>query len=244
MRKLTFIILLLVLSAGSYSQLIRFKIGPVIGLTSPTSDYSGNTEDFFNGTKYGMSSGINFGAMGKINIGPIGGRVSVVYSSLSNEGLGDPDYPNSSLNLTNSQLMFTLGAEFGFTIPFTPIRPYAGIDVLFTSTSGTFNFQGTQRVASGENDIASSSRTGLGFALGTEIGFGKTFILDLSLRYNMINLLGKEFTAVTNANRIDSYKNLNDDADPNYSSTDEKHPIGNDRQIATIQLQLGLIFGF
>lgn len=244
MRKLAFIILFLVLNFGAYSQLISIKLGPVLGLTSPTSDLAGNTEDFYNGTKYGLSSGMNFGAMGKINFGPIGGRVSVVYSSLSNDGVADPDFPNSSLSLTNSQLMFTLGAEFGFNIPFTPIRPYADIDLLFTSVSGTFNFQGIQNVSSGENDIASSSRTGLGLALGSEIAFGKTFIMDLSIRYNMINLLGKEFTAVTNANRIDSYKSVNDDADPDYNASDVKHPIGNSRTIANIQLQLGLLFAF
>lgn len=245
MRKTLLILFILALNfSAAYSQLIGIKLGPIIGLTSPTSDYAGNTEDFYNGTKYGLKSGVGFGAMGKINIGPIGGRLSVVYSSISNDGVADADFPNSSLEISNSLLTFTLGTEFGINIPFTPVRPYAGIDVLFSSISGTFNYQGTQHVSSGENEIASSSRTGLGLAFGSEVTFGKTVTMDISIRYNMINLFGKEFTSVTNANRIDSYKNLNDGVDPEYSATDEKHPIGNDRTIATIQLQLGILFGF
>jgi opacity protein-like surface antigen len=236
-------VILLILSTSAFSQ-ISLKLGPVIGLTSPTSDYTGDTKDFYAGTKYGMRSGINFGAMGKLQFGPLNGRISVVYSSLSNDGVGDPNFPNSSLEISNNLVMFTIGTEFGFGIPFSPVKPYAGIDLLFSSISGTFRFQGLQNVNSNENSIKSSSRTGLGFAIGSEISFGKTFTADISLRYNLINLFGKEYTNVTNANRIDSYTSLNDDADPNYSASDDKHPIANSRQIATIQLQFGILFGF
>ncbi len=141
--------------------------------------------------------------------------------------------------------MFTLGTEFGFGIPFSPVKPNAGIDILFSTISGTYNFQGTAEVTPGEKSIKSASRTGLGFSVGTEVGFGKSFTLDLSLRYNLINLFGKSYDGVTNSNdRNDAYSSLNDAADPNYSASNSKHPVGNDRSIATIQLNAGLLFGF
>lgn len=228
----------------SYSQ-ISIKLGPELGLTSPTVDYSGDAKDFYAGTKYGLRSGLHYGIMGKVQLGPLNGRLSISYASLDNNGNANPEQPNSTLEIKNNVFMFTLGTEFGFGIPFSPVKPYAGIDVLFSTISGTYNFQGTSEVSSGEKSIKSASRTGLGFAIGSEVAFGKSFTLDLSLRYNLINLFGKSYDGVTNSNnRDDAYTNLNDGADPNYSATNSKHPIGNDRSIATIQLNVGLLFGF
>ncbi|HWA05192.1 MAG TPA: outer membrane beta-barrel protein [Ignavibacteria bacterium] len=228
----------------SYSQ-ISIKLGPELGLTSPTVDYSGDAKDFYAGTKYGLRSGLHYGIMGKVQLGPLNGRLSISYASLDNNGNANPEQPNSTLEIKNNVFMFTLGTEFGFGIPFSPVKPYAGIDVLFSTISGTYNFQGTSEVSSGEKSIKSASRTGLGFAIGSEVAFGKSFTLDLSLRYNLINLFGKSYDGVTNSNnRDDAYTNLNDGADPNYSATNSKHPIGNDRSVATIQLNVGLLFGF
>lgn len=228
----------------SYSQ-ISIKLGPELGLTSPTVDYSGDAKDFYAGTKYGLRSGLHYGIMGKVQLGPLNGRLSISYASLDNSGNADPTKPNSTLEIKNNVFMFTLGTEFGFGIPFSPVKPYAGIDVLFSTISGTYNFQGTSEVSSGEKSIKSGSRTGLGFSIGSEVGFGKSFTLDISLRYNLINLFGKSYDGVTNSNdRNDAYSNLNDAADPNYSATNSKHPVGNDRTIATIQINVGLLFGF
>jgi opacity protein-like surface antigen len=235
--------LVLTLASNSYSQ-ISLKLGPMLGLTSPTSDYSGETQDFYAGTKYGMKSGFHYGVVGKVVFGPIGGRLSISYASMSNSGNADPTHPNSTVDVSNSIFMVTIGTEFGITIPFTPVRPYAGIDLLISSINGTVNFQGTTSVPSNEMDIESASRTGLGLALGTEVFFGKTFILDLSLRYNLINLVGKSYDGPAGSNnRIDAYTHLNDDADPEYDSTPgSNHPIGNSRNIQTIQINVGLIF--
>lgn len=239
------LILLFVLTQLSFSQLgISIKVGPMLGMTSPTVDYGGDVKDFYSGTKYGLRSGINYGAMGKLTLGPLNGRVSISYASLDNSGVANLNQPNSTLEVKQNIFLITLGTEFGFGIPFSPVKPYAGIDVLFSSISGTFKYQGTSNVNSNENSISSSSRTGLGFSIGSEIQFGKTITMDLSLRYNLHNLFGKEYKVISNSNRIDAYTSLNDAIDPNYSATDDKHPVGNDRTIATIQLQLGILFGF
>lgn len=246
MRKISILFLLfaILFTQSTYSQ-IGIKIGPMLGLTNPTSDYSGETTDFYAGTKYGMKSGFHFGALGKLVLGPLNGRASLSYISMSNDGTSDPTTPNSTVDISNKLFMITLGTEFGFAIPFSPVRPYAGLDLLITTISGTVNFQGTPEVNSSERDIASATRTGLGFAIGSEIGFGKSFVLDLSLRYNLHNLFGKEYEGVTNSSdRNFAYLFLNDAKDPNYSAIDSKHPIGSDRTIATIQFNVGLLFGF
>ena len=245
-KKIVFLTLVLFFTANySYSQLISIKGGPVIGFTAPSSDYGGETSDFYAGTKYGLKSGFNYGVMGKVSFGPIGGRLSIGYATLNNDGNSDPTQPNSTVAVKNNIFSFSIGAEFGFTIPFTPVRPYADIDLLFSTISGTYNFQGTPEVTSGERNIESASRTGLGLALGTEIGFGKSFTLDLSLRYNLLNLFSKSYDGVTASNdRNFAYGYINDDADPNYSATNSKHPIGSSRTIATIQFNAGFLFGF
>ena len=237
-------LILILFVSTAYSQ-ISIKLGPELGLTSPTVDYSGDAKDFYAGTKYGIRSGLHYGIMGKVQLGPLNGRLSISYASLDNNGNANPEQPNSTVEIKNNVFMFTLGTEFGFGIPFSPVKPYAGIDVLFSTISGTYNFQGTSEVSSGEKSIKSASRTGLGFAIGSEVAFGKSFTLDISLRYNLINLFGKSYDGVTNSNdRNDAYTNLNDAADPNYSATNSKHPVGNDRSIATIQINVGLLFGF
>ncbi len=246
MKKLSLIVLLaLILSAyTSYSQ-ISIKLGPELGLTSPTVDYSGDVKDFYAGTKYGVRSGLHYGIMGKVQLGPLNGRLSISYASLDNSGNADPSKPNSTLEVKNNIFMFTLGTEFGFGIPFSPVKPYGGIDILFSTISGTYNFHGTPEVTDGEKSIKSASRTGLGFSVGAEVAFGKSFTLDLSIRYNLINLFGKSYDGVTNSSdRNDAYSSLNDAADPNYSATNSKHPVGNSRSIATIQFNAGLLFGF
>jgi hypothetical protein len=239
------LVFILAFTHTAFSQLpIGIKIGPSIGLTSPTSDYSGETSDFYAGTKYGMKSGVGFGAIGKVTLGPLNGRISVNYSSLSNSGPADLTSGPSTVEVKNSLLMFTLGTEFGFAIPFSPVKPYAGIDLLFSTISGSVNYQSTTGVPTGARDISSASRTGLGLALGSEIAFG-TIIMDLSLRYNLHNLFGKEYIGQNSTQRIDAYTSVNDAGDPNYSAgSNSNHPVANNRSISTIQIQLGILFGF
>lgn len=241
--KKTLVAIVFIFASVSYSQ-ISLQLGPMLGLTNPTVDYSGETTSFYNGTGYGLRSGLNYGALAKVKLGPLNGRLSINYSKLSNSGKGDPNGNNSTLEIENSLFLVTLGTELGFGVPLAPIRPYIGVDILFSSISGSFKFQGTSGVTSDSRSIQSASRTGLGLAVGSEIGLGSRVKIDASLRYNLHNLFGKEYTVITNSNRVDAYTSLNDAKDPNYSTSGNDHPIGNDRTIATIQLQLGILFGF
>lgn len=242
MKKYLFILVVLpFFLSNTYSQ-IGLSLGPMLGITSPTVDYTGETTDFYSGTRYGVRTGFNYGALGKIRLGPLNAKLTISFSSLTNSGQAEIDKPNSKVDVKHSMFIFGIGTEFGFNVPASPIKPYIGVDFLFTSFSGDVTFQGTSKVPSGTFSIQSSSRTGLGFCGGLQFKLAGVTSMDLSLHYNLHNLFGKEYK--TNTDRLGVYTSLNDLKDPNYSASDDKHPIGNDRSIATIQIQLGILFGF
>jgi hypothetical protein len=231
-------------TCSSYAQL-KILLGPAIGMTSPTVDYSGETADYYMGTKYGLRPAFNFGAMGKVNLGPIDFNLSIIYSPMSNDGRSDPDpnHPNSTVEIKQKLLTIGIGTQYGISVPMSPVKPYIGFDILFSTISGSAKFQGTPDITSSEIDMETATRTGLGFNGGVEIKlFGTT--VDASLRYNLINLFSKTYDGPSNSTtREDAYKYLNDAKDPNYSSSDPIHPVPSNRTIATIQIQLGVLFG-
>ncbi len=244
--KTIFLSAVLVFSMQMSSQAqLKILLGPAIGLTTPTVDYTGETTDYYAGTKYGLRSAINFGAMGKVSLGPINFNLSVIYTPLSNDGRSEPDKPNSSVEIKQNLLTIGLGTQYGFNVPMSPIKPYIGVDLLFTSISGSSQFKGTSNITSDVKsiDMETASRTGLGFAAGAEITLLGS-ALDISLRYNLINLFSKDYEGSPAGTRDEVYKYLNDGEDPNYSASDVKHPVGDKRTIATIQFQLGVLFGF
>jgi|SRR4030095_1665822 opacity protein-like surface antigen len=228
-----------ILIGFSYSQ-ISIAVGPVLGYTGPTSDYSGTPLEYYNGTNYGLSGGVHFGVMARFKVLFIGGKASVMYASLSNSG--NTGSGNQTTEVKHNLVNIAIGPEFIFGIPFTPLSPYAGIDLLFTSISGETTFQGMPDVPTGTHSMESASRTGLGLGFGLIVALGKTFSLDASFKYNMHNLLGKSFSG--GENRIDSYTSLNDDPDPLYAANDDKHFIANSRSISTTQINLGFLFNF
>jgi len=240
----SFIFAFILLFQSSSNAQLKILLGPAIGLTTPTVDYSGDATDYYAGTKYGLRSSINFGAMGKVSLGPINFNLSAIYSPLSNDGISIPDKPNSSVEIKQNLFTIGLGTQFGFNIPLSPIKPYVGLELLFTTISGSTKFQGTETVQSSAIDMETASRTGLGFSAGAEIKIF-SMALDVSLRYNLINLFSKNYDGPINATTRDEvYKHLNDGVDPQYSASDVKHPVGDKRTIATIQFELGILFGF
>lgn len=233
-------VIILFLNIHTATSQLKIVLGPSIGYTMPTGDYAGTTTDFYNGTAYGLNSGINFGAMGKLGLGPINFNLSIIYSPLSSSGTISP---KGSVEIKQKILTIGIGSQYGFGIPLSPVKPYLGLDILFSTFNGSFNFSGgTPEVSDGTFDMQSASRTGLGIAGGVEIKLGGT-LLDLSLRYNMLNLFSKSYEGLSNNDRKQSYMYLNDNKDPNFVSGDKKHIIGASRSITTVQLQVGILFG-
>ncbi len=237
------VILMLAVCLPVNSQ-IKFSAGPTLGVTMPQGDYSGSSTDYYAGLKYGLGTGINFGAVFKAKLPIINIKAGFTYSMLSNSGLADADNPGSSVEVKHRLFTISIGPEFYFSIPASPIKPYAGVDLLLTSFSGESKFQGLSRVPTGTYSMSSASRTGIGLGAGAEFGIGKTMSLDFSIKYNMINLFSKSYEGGYDANRIDSYIFLNDAKDPRYPDEDKKHPISSDRSISTLMINVGILFGF
>src|SRR5258706_9776368 len=99
MNKIKYIpvfLMVFLIHCSVYSQ-AKFSIGPELGLTMPTGDYSGSTIDYYNGTSYGLGSGINFGAVFKASLPLISVRVAANYVSLKNTGNSAPGVGNVSI---------------------------------------------------------------------------------------------------------------------------------------------------
>src|SRR3972149_8060352 len=106
------IVIFLIIINFSINSQISIKIGPMLGLTAPTVDYSGDTKDFYAGTKYGLRSGLNYGVMAKLSLLSFNGRFSISYCSLNNNGTADPTKSNSTVNIENNIVLITIGPEF------------------------------------------------------------------------------------------------------------------------------------
>jgi opacity protein-like surface antigen len=227
------------------SQIVKFKLGPMVGLTAPTGDYAGNTMEYYSGTKYGMNSGVNFGAIFKTGIGPFNLRISGSYAPLSNSGIAEPG--EGFIETKSDMLIFSAGPEFDLAIPFSPIKPYLGVDLLFSSISGRTTFSDVDFIPDGTYDMQSATRVGLGFGAGLEYGIGASNVLDISFRYNLVNLFGKEYRDATpsDTRRLDAYLSLNDDADPLAGTSPvSAHPITTSRSISVFQIDVAFLFGF
>lgn len=225
----------------NYSQ-VSLKVGGGLGYVTPAGDYGGTTMDFYNGSKYGLSSGFNLHLKAKVAILMLAVKAEVDYSSFSNDGEALPG--QGQVELSHKILALRVGPEFRIDIPLVPIVPYLDANIALNTISGEVTFQGTPNsVPSGTYEIASASRIGFGFGGGVEISLGPVMTLDAGIHYNLVNPLGKQYKSNTNFRRIDSYTALNDDKDPLYN-TDPSAVISDSRSISNIQFTLSLLFGF
>ncbi len=236
---LTFMTLMV---APSRSQM-TLKLGGGFGILSPASDFSGSTLEYYNGSRYGLGSGLNLHAKAKVGLAGWDLTGTLEYSSLNNNGNAEPG--QGSVDITQKVLSLRIGPEFRLSVPALPVTPYLGAHVALNSFSGETTFQGVSKVPSATYSVAATSRIGVGFSVGTEVGLGPLLSLDLNLSYNLMNLSGKAWDDVNPGidQRIDSYLSLNDGRDPRYSAGDDKHFIARDRNIHSILFTASILFG-
>jgi len=233
--------LLVVLTSTGFSQ-ISVKIGGGGGYVIPGGDYGGTIQEFYSGTKYGMSNGYNLHLKAKASILTFAAKAEIDYATFNNKEEWEP---GKEEEINHNILSFRLGPEFRFDIPLSPITPYIDAYVSLNTISGSFQFKSRPNgLPSDKRDMESATRIGVGFGGGAELSLGPFMFLDLGIHYNMINLVGKEFKASTNQNRIDSYKYLNDEKDPFYSANSDVHIVSDARAINNLQFTLTILFGF
>lgn len=229
------------LTATAFSQ-ISVKIGAGGGYVTPSGDYGGTIQEFYTGSKYGMSSGYNFHLKAKAAILTFAAKAEIDYATFSNKEEWEP---GKEEEVSQNILSFRVGPEFRFDIPLSPITPYIDAYLSLNTITGSFTFKSRpDGLPSNKQDLESATRIGAGFGGGAELSIGPMMFLDLGIHYNMVNLLGKEFKATTNPNRIDSYTSLNDNKDPLYLVSSDEHIISDSRAINNLQFTLTVLFGF
>jgi len=236
-------IVMMLFSSSAFSQGIKLQAGAGIGYAIPSGDYSGSTVDYYAGTKYGLSGGINFHAKGRLGAAGFKFAAEIGYSSLSNSGSAESS-GQGKVDISQKIFSIKLGPEYTISIPAVPLTPYFGANLALNAISGETTFNGVALVPSGTYDVKSAMRFGLGFSGGVLYKMGPLMSLDLGVSYNLMNLFGRSFEVVDPAHprRIDSYVRLNDDKDQVLVNNSD-HIIGAARSIKTMQVTLSLMFG-
>lgn len=246
MKRLFAILVLTTLLCGiptfTYSQ-ISFQLGGGAGLAIPTADYAGSTTEYYQGINYGLASGFNLHAKARVNL--VGFRLAgeLAYASLSNDGEAEPG--QGRVEVSHKIFSIKVGPEFHLAVPMMPLTPYFGANVALNGFSGETIFQGVSKVPSGTFTMESTTRLGVGFSAGTLISLGPLTSLDIGIAYNIMNLSGKKWDDVYTSrdDRVETYLALNDDKDPFYQPTNDKHVVSGSRTINTIQVTASLMFG-
>jgi opacity protein-like surface antigen len=222
---------------------VTLQAGGGIGLVFPQADYGGSTIDYYNGTKYGLGSGFNVHAKGRIVV--VGFRLAgkISYSSLSNDGNSEPG--QGKVEVSHSHLSVKVGPEFHLAVPLMPFTPYLGANVALNRIGGETTFQGVSRVSSATYSMESATRLGLGLTGGLLVSFRPLTSLDINVGYNLVNLSGKEWKDMnpTQDQRIDTYLALNDEKDPAYAPSSDRHVVSSARNIHTLEIKATILFG-
>jgi opacity protein-like surface antigen len=222
---------------------VNIKLGGGIGVLIPASDFSGSTIEYYNGSSYGLSSGLNIHGKAKVGLSGFNLVAEIDYSSLSNTGNSEPG--QGKVDISQKILSLKVGPEFHLSLPALPVTPYIGANLALNSFNGETTFQGVSKVPSATYSVKGATRFGIGFLAGTEVNIGPLLSLDFNISYNLMNVSGKEWDDVNLGinQRIDSYLSLNDDRDPLYAVEDDKHFISSARSIHSILFTVSILFG-
>ena len=239
------IITAVVISLSAFAQTpvpspVSLQVGIGLGNVSPKSDFGGSITDYYLGTKYGQSGGIDYQV--KARIGIIGFNLvgQMDYASLSNNGYVQ-QIPGT-IDISQKILSFKIGPEFKFSIPLFPVTPYIGANIAFNRFSGSVSIQSTVPVSNAEYSIKGDSRIGYGISGGVIVNLmGLT--LDIGAQYNVLNAFGKKFDP-GQGRYIDSYLALNDAPDPAYHAPGNfDHFIKSSRTLSTFAITATVMFG-
>jgi hypothetical protein len=220
------------------------QIGGGLGLAVPEGDYGGTTRDYYNGTAYGLANGLDVYLKGRFGFAPVLIAAEINYASFSNSGNSESD--KGAVVISQNILALRVGPEFALGVPAAPVTGYVGVMLGLNSIAGHTSFQGVADVPSGDFDVTTTIRFGLGIDGGVLVKLAPFVNLDISADYNAINLFGRTWDPVSRDNllnkRIDSYLALHDDADPKFDNSTD-HFIGSPRAIQTLEVRLGLMVG-
>ncbi len=196
-RSITVLLALLVVSSLTFGQSFKVGLGGGLAIVNGpdvlTNDISKDG--------LGFSTEYQVGLKGKFGLPlmPIKIIGEVNYMLLNGEEDFDMTYYGEMIGVKAeteaSILSLGLGAEY-YLIP-GPISPYINATVNFNSISelkvkSTIKYNGVTYPTEEETLGEKVSRTGLGIGAGVSISILPIIDIDISAKYNIINLLGKE----------------------------------------------------
>ena len=238
---ITAVLFVIIFAFQSRAQ-ITFQLGGGLGYSVAIGDYGGSIVDFYNGDKYGMESGFNYHAKVRAGLLFLNAFGEIGFTNFSGEGESTPGQGN--INVSNKIFSMKVGPEFPINIPLSPITPYLQGFIAVNTISGEVEFKGVANVPSGNYDIASATRVGIGAGIGAMFSLG-VLKLDVNIQYHLINLTGNEYKIenLSSHERLDNYTSLNDSKDPLYSAGSNAHFIDDDRGIGSMEFKVSVMFG-
>ena len=230
----------LILCVAIASAQVSFQLGVGGGVRLPISDCGGTTEDFYSGTKYGLSTGYNLQA--KARVGLVGFVIvgEIDYGAMSNSGAAVAG--QGKVDISQTLLAFKVGPEYQISIPVAPVTPYLGANLAMNILNGETKLQGITGIPTDTYTMESTSRLGVGLNGGVLLSLGPTK-LDVGVDYSLMNPFSKKFTTIGGAAHEDSYRFLNDDKDPEYAAGSNEHFIANPRSINFLVVTVSVLFG-
>ena len=165
-------IILIMLTTVSFAQGIKFGIGG--GLSTISNSTSGLS----------YNAGYNIAAKAKLDI-PLFPLTPVVFIQYYILG-GSYSFANLTGSTTQKIFSAGIGAEYSL-IP-GPISPYLALDLGFNNI-GEVTYQPSNANLPSSSSI---SRTGLDIGAGVDISIPFLITFDVSAKYNMLNLFGKQ----------------------------------------------------
>ncbi len=197
MKKLValFVVLAAILSFNTnntFSQ-PQIKVHITGGYDLPMPDLKGDLNTLGDSGTYMLKSGFGFGADGKYYLGKtraFGITLALGYQMFSNNVdsssvLGAKNVKNK-LNAFN----FGVGVEYSF-LPKGKTQPFLGAE--FTGHFFSGDFEATSGTTTTKFTLKSASRFGVALGGGIDFKLGKSVGAIVGLKYNMANLIGKEF---------------------------------------------------
>jgi len=164
----------------TFAQGLKFGIGGGLSLVQSPKAW---TEDINNGGA-GFKTAFNIAGKVKLKLPliPLTPTGMVQYSFFNGS------YSNALGEYKTSMNVLTLAAGGEFSFLPGPLSPYAGLDIMYNNfMEGKVTFPGGSSVFS-----TSASRVGLGIGVGVEFNLIPMINFDLSAKYKIMNLVGKE----------------------------------------------------
>lgn len=154
----------------------------------------------------GLKNGYEIGGKLKLDFPLVPFRITgqAYYMKMSNEGninTGVQAIP--TIKMETSMSIFSAGAGIEYQMIPGPVAPYLALDLLYNSF-GDIEVKYNPSIAgvSADNSkpYSKKDRFGLGIGVGSEFTLLPVIDIDLNIKYNMMNLMGKENMKINGIN--------------------------------------------